>query len=153
MALKKLLGNGSPWVIGTLSQSTQAVQAQRGCVLDTAVSALSRRGRGGGGVAPREPVRYKFGDGDGGGQGRGEGRSDDGVGATESHPPGELLQQARDGAGGAGCRRLEPHGGAVGRQEHLPYRLQPHLALQRAGTPGGERGGEGGCGHIVFISY
>lgn len=71
----------------------------------------------------------------------GEEQSDDAVGATQAHPSGELLQQARDGARGAGCEGLQAHRGAVGRQEHLPHSLQPHLPLQRTGTPGDEGGG------------
>lgn len=61
--------------------------------------------------------------------GGGGGDSDDGVGASEADPTGELLQQAGDGAGGAGRRGLEAHGGAVGRQEDFPHCLQTGLAL------------------------
>lgn len=57
------------------------------------------------------------------------GRSDNGVVGSEADPTGKLLQQAGDGAGRAGRRRLEAHCGAVGGQEDLPYRLQTGLAL------------------------
>lgn len=66
--------------------------------------------------------------------------SDDRVGAPEANPAGELLQQAGDGARGAGRRGLEAHGGAVGRQEDFPHRLQTGLTLRGEGTPAEERG-------------
>lgn len=66
--------------------------------------------------------------------------SNDGIGGPEADPAGELLQQAGDGAGGAGCWGLEANRGAVGRQEDFPHRLQTGLTLRGEGTPGGERG-------------
>lgn len=66
--------------------------------------------------------------------------SDDGVGAAEADPAGKLLQEAGDGAGGAGRRGLEADGGAVGRQEDFPHRLQTGLTLRGEGTPGEGRG-------------
>lgn len=66
--------------------------------------------------------------------------SNDGIGGPEADPAGELLQQAGDGAGGAGCWGLEANRGAVGRQEDFPHRLQTGLTLGGEGTPGGERG-------------
>lgn len=70
----------------------------------------------------------------GGGGARDEGgregrRSDDGVVGAEADAAGELLQQAGDGARGAGGRRLEAHCGAVGGQEDFPHRLQTGLTL------------------------
>lgn len=70
-----------------------------------------------------------------------EGSLDDGVGASEANPTGKLLQQARDGTGGAGCRGLEAHGGAVGRQEDFPHRFQTGLTLWGERTPGEEKEG------------
>lgn len=66
--------------------------------------------------------------------------SNDGVGAPKADPSGELLQQAGDGAGGAGRGGLEAHGGAVGCQEDFPHRLQTGLTLRGEGTPGEETG-------------
>ena len=68
--------------------------------------------------------------------------SHDVVGSPEAHTAGKLLQEPRDGSGGAGGRRLEAHGGAVGGQEELPHRLQPGLALRQEATPGEGRGRE-----------
>lgn len=76
--------------------------------------------------------------------GRSRGGSDDGVGPPEADAAGKLLQQAGDGTGGAGRRRLEAHGGAVGGQEDFPHRLQTGLPLRREGTPGEERDGRKG---------
>lgn len=69
--------------------------------------------------------------------------SDDGVVGSEADPAGELLQQARDGAGRAGRRGLETDCGAVGGQEDFPHRLQTGLALGGEGTPGEESRGGG----------
>lgn len=60
---------------------------------------------------------------------------DDGVGATQTHPTGKLLQQAGDGTGRAGRRGLEANSGAVGCQEELPHRLQTGLTLRGERTP------------------
>lgn len=60
--------------------------------------------------------------------------SDDGVGAPEADPAGKLLQQAGDGARGAGRRGREADGGAVGCQEDFPHRLQAGLTLRGEGT-------------------
>lgn len=57
------------------------------------------------------------------------GGSDDGIGASEANPAGKLLQQTGNGAGGAGCRGLEAHSGAVGCQEDFPHRFQTRLTL------------------------
>lgn len=63
------------------------------------------------------------------------GASDDGISATQTHPTGELFQQAGDGAGGAGGGWLETHCGTVCSQEKLPHRLQTHLTLSGERTP------------------
>lgn len=60
--------------------------------------------------------------------------SNNGVGAPEADAAGKLLQQAGDGAGGAGHRGLEADGGAVGCQEDFPHRLQAGLTLRGEGT-------------------
>lgn len=75
--------------------------------------------------------------------GGGQQGSDDGVVGSEADPAGELLQQARDGAGRAGRRGLETDCGAVGGQEDFPHRLQTGLALRGEGTPGEESRGGG----------
>lgn len=67
--------------------------------------------------------------------------SNDGVAATEADPAGKLLQQAGDGAGRAGGRGPEAHGGAVGGQEDLSNRLQAGLAFRRQQAPAGEPDG------------
>lgn len=78
-------------------------------------------------------------------EGRGEGvrGSDNGVVGSETDTTGELLQQARDGAGRAGRRGLETDCGAVGGQEDFPHCLQTGLALGGEGTPGEESQGGG----------
>lgn len=66
--------------------------------------------------------------------------SNDGIAATKADAAGKLLQEARDGAGGAGGRGAEPHRGAVGCQEDLPHGLQAGLPLRREGAPAGGGG-------------
>lgn len=75
--------------------------------------------------------------------------SDDNVGASEAHPSGELLQQAGDGAGRAGCRGPQAHGGAVGRQEDFPHGLQAGLTLRGKRTPSEPTGNKQEAGFKV----